>query len=154
MDIQRLILSQSPEYETTNVPKNLRRQKIHELVTSRAFEIIIMSCIVLNMLQMALEFEGSSDQYKYGLKFSNYIFSGVFIIEASLKLIAFGSSYFENGWNKFDFFVVTASILDIAMEIIGGTALQGIAFMPSLIRVFRVVRVTRLFKLAGSLKGL
>lgn len=88
------------------------------------------------------------------LKNSNYVFSGVFIIEATLKLIAFGASYFENGWNKFDFFVVTASILDITMDIIGSSALAGLAFMPSLARVFRVLRVTRLFKLAGSLKGL
>ena len=71
-----------------------------------------------------------------------------------MKLIAFGSSYFENGWNKFDFFVVVASIFDITLEIMGGTTFQGIAFMPSLARVFRVLRVTRLFKLAGSLKGL
>lgn len=78
----------------------------------------------------------------------------MFIIEASLKLTAFGSSYFENGWNKFDFFVVTASILDISMDVIGTSSLEGIAFMPSLARVFRVLRVTRLFKLAGSLKGL
>lgn len=113
-----------------------------------------MTCIVLNMLQMAMEYETSSEEYQTGLKYSNYIFSSVFIIEATFKLIAFGKSYFENGWNKFDFFVVIASILDITMDIIGGTALQGIAFMPSLARVFRVLRVTRLFKLAGSLKGL
>lgn len=154
MDIQRLILSQSPEYETTNVPENPRRKKAHDLVTTRQFEIVIMTCIVFNMLQMAMEYEGSSAQYKKGLKYSNYVFSGVFIIEASLKLTAFGTSYFENGWNKFDFFVVTASILDISTDIIGTSSLQGIAFMPSLARVFRVLRVTRLFKLAGSLKGL
>ena len=88
------------------------------------------------------------------LKISNYVFSSVFIIEATLKLIAFGASYFENGWNKFDFFVVTASILDITLDIIGSSAFAGLAFMPSLARVFRVLRVTRLFKLAGSLKGL
>lgn len=63
MDIQRLILSQSPEYETTNVPKNPRRKRFHDLVTSRAFEITIMTCIVLNMLQMAMEYETSSEEY-------------------------------------------------------------------------------------------
>lgn len=60
MDIQRLILSQSPEYETTNVPNNPRRKKAHDLVTTRLFEIVIMTCIVFNMLQMAMEYEGSS----------------------------------------------------------------------------------------------
>lgn len=58
MDIQRLILSQSPEYETTNVPESSFRKYFHDLVCTRIFEIIIMTCIVLNMLQMSLEFEG------------------------------------------------------------------------------------------------
>jgi len=89
-----------------------------------------------------------------GLKYSNYFFSGVFIIEATLKLIAFGASYFENGWNRFDFFVVIASVFDITLNIIGSSSLSGFTFFPSLARVFRVLRVTRLFKLAGSLKGL
>jgi hypothetical protein len=50
MDIQRLILSQSPEYETTNVPDNPWRKYFHDLVCTRIFEIVIMTCIVLNML--------------------------------------------------------------------------------------------------------
>lgn len=155
MDIQRLIIGESPEYESTNVPKNRWRKKVHDLVCTRPFEITIMTCIVLNMLQMALEFEGSSAGYKEILRFSNFIFSGVFIIEATLKLTAFGCSYFESGWNKFDFFVVTASVFDISLEIIGSSeAIASISFMPSLARVFRVLRVTRLFKLAGSMKGL
>ena len=43
-------------------------------------------------------------------------FTIIFIIEAVLKLIAYGKSYFENSWNKFDFFVVSSSILDIVMQ--------------------------------------
>lgn len=33
------------------------------------------------------------------MDFSNYIFTIFFIIEAILKLIAFGKSYFKNSWN-------------------------------------------------------
>ena len=40
-------------------------------------------------------------------------------MEATLKLIAYGGSYFGNSWNKFDFFVVFASIFDVMMEIMG-----------------------------------
>jgi len=49
-DIQRLILSSTPVYETTNVPKQKWRQKFHALVSGNQFDIIIMSCIVLNMV--------------------------------------------------------------------------------------------------------
>mmetsp|Transcript_20712 Transcript_20712/g.31742 ORF Transcript_20712/g.31742 Transcript_20712/m.31742 type:complete len:83 (-) Transcript_20712:1422-1670(-) len=75
-----------------------------------------MSCIILNMIQMACLFEGAGEQVKYALWFSNIIFSIIFIIEAILKLIAFGDSYFENAWNKFDFFVVISSIFDLLLD--------------------------------------
>ena len=52
---------------------------------------------------------------------TNFIFSFIFLMEAALKLIAYGGSYFSNSWNKFDFFVVVASGVDILMDSIGTT---------------------------------
>lgn len=49
IDIQRLILGASPEYESTNVPDQNWRKYFHRLVTSLEFDIVIMGCIVLNM---------------------------------------------------------------------------------------------------------
>jgi hypothetical protein len=45
-----------------------------------------------------------------------YLFSAVFILEAIIKITAFGYSYFSLNWNKFDFFVVLASIFDIILN--------------------------------------
>lgn len=64
---------------------------------------------------MAVNFEGSSAEYNKILEYINYFFTGVFVLECIFKLIAFGLSYFKNSWNVFDFCVVCASILDIAM---------------------------------------
>ena len=50
------------------------------------------------------------------LEASNYVFTIVFIIEAILKLIAYGTTYFKTGWNRFDFFVVSASIFDFILD--------------------------------------
>ena len=50
MDIQKLIMAATPEYESTNIPTNPSRRKFHNLVTSARFEIIIMTCILLNMV--------------------------------------------------------------------------------------------------------
>ena len=44
------------------------------------------------------------------------IFTVIFIIEMVLKLVAFGGTYFNYGWNKFDFFVVCAAIFDIILN--------------------------------------
>jgi NADH:ubiquinone oxidoreductase subunit 3 (subunit A) len=103
MDIQRLILSSNPEYETTNVPSSAWRRQFHTLVSSDRFDMIIMSCIIMNMVQMALYYEGMHARISNVLDFSNYIFTGIFIIEAGCKIIAFGGSYLKNSWNKFDF---------------------------------------------------
>ena len=44
------------------------------------------------------------------------IFTVIFIIEMVLKLVAFGGTYFNYGWNKFEFFVVCAAIFDIILN--------------------------------------
>lgn len=116
MDIQRLILQAEPEYNSTNVPKHPVRKYFHDLVKSDRFDLTIMSCIILNMLQMGCFAEGMSEGMVAFLDFTNIIFTIIFIIEATFKLIAYGKSYFENSWNKFDFFVVASSLMDFVLS--------------------------------------
>lgn len=71
-----------------------------------------------------------------------------------MKLIANGSHYFASGWNKFDFFVVSASFLDIIMANMAANSLKVIRVGPQLARIMRVMRVSRLFKLLNKYKGL
>ena len=88
------------------------------------------------------------------LDFTNYIFTVIFIVEAVLKLIAYGDTYFNNSWNQFDFFVVIASIFDVFMDIVGSKALEGLSSAPQIARVLRVLRVLRVVRLAGKAKNL
>lgn len=81
----------------------------------------------------------------------NIFFTAVFLAEAIIKLTAFGpSSYFFDSWNRFDFFVVCASIVDLMLSLIGKQAFSFLKSGPQLIRVFRVMRVSRLLKLIKS----
>jgi hypothetical protein len=98
---------------------NLLRKKFHDLVSSSTFANGIMATIMLNMVQMALQYEGARVELVNSLEFLNYIFSAIFFVEAFLKIIAYGDTYFEDSWNKFDFFVVISSILDILIFILG-----------------------------------
>ena len=69
------------------------------------------------MIQMAMVYDGMSDTYFHTLEVINLIFTFIFIAEAVVKIIALGfKNYFINDWTKFDFFVVTASILDILLS--------------------------------------
>jgi len=90
------------------------------------------------------------------LDFTNYIFTVVFLVEAICKLIAFGKTYFNNSWNKFDFFVVCASIFDILLKLLEdiGGGNNVLAVGPQLARIMRVLRVTRVLRLAGKAEGL
>jgi len=82
------------------------------------------------MIQMAVLHEGQSQEFGAMLDFTNYIFTVIFILEATLKLIAYGDTYFNNSWNQFDFFVVVASVFDIFMDVVGSKALEGLSSAP------------------------
>ena len=154
MDIQRLILSAAPDYETTNVPKQQWRRKFHTLVSSSRFESTIMGVIMVNMIQMGSLHEGQSKEFAAVLDVTNYIFTAIFFVEAVLKLIAYGKSYFNNSWNKFDFFVVIASLFDVVMNVLGESSFSWLSSAPQIARVMRVLRVARIVRLAGKAKNL
>lgn len=122
-----------------------------------------MACIVLNMFQMALDHEGASPGMLSFLAVTNYIFTAIFFLECVLKLYVYRMPYFKTGWNKFDFFVVGSSLIDLGLEFSlptpeGGQAEEGsseiLSVGPQLARVLRVLRVSRVLRLAGKAKDL
>ena len=103
---------------------------------------------------MAMNYENCHEKYNSALTIVNYVFTGIFIAECLLKLWAyFPPAYFHSAWNRFDFFVVVASIVDLVVANIDGI---DAAFLKSfqIIRVLRVLRVTRVLRLVKALKGL
>ena len=67
---------------------------------------------------MALDHEGASKETIMFLKVSNYFFTSIFFFEACTKLYVYRLAYFKTGWNKFDFFVVISSLIDLGIELI------------------------------------
>ena len=60
-----------------------------------------MVCILLNILSMALSFEGQTKEYETVLEGINYFFTTIFCLEAILKIIAMGiKAYWMSGWNQ------------------------------------------------------
>ena len=114
-----------------------------------------MICITFNILGMAIEYEGSSDEYTYALQMINLSFTLIFLAECIIKLTGMGPKrYFYDDWNKFDFFVVVASMIDLFLEWFSDDAITFLRVGPQLIRVIRVLRVTRLFRLVKKLEGI
>ena len=114
--MQTMILKAACPHEVANRPSSGARRQMWRLVNSNAFDIGIMLAIVLNMFQMALIYEGASEEWQQFLDVTNYIFSAIFVVEAALKLFVYRKAYFGTAWNKFDFFVVVSSLFDIGMK--------------------------------------
>ena len=97
VDMMKMIVKARPEINKR--PRNKYSEWLHEKTKGETkFDAFIMVCIVLNMVQMALNYEGQTESYTALLEFTNYIFTAIFAIESLLKLIAQGISYFYNGW--------------------------------------------------------
>ena len=75
-----------------------------------------MLCIILNTVVLALSWYDQSSEMKFVLDIFNYIFAGIFTIEAIIKLIAFGKRYFKDGWNVFDFIIVIGTFVGLIVS--------------------------------------
>ena len=113
-----MILSAKCPHDVSNKPSTPLRIKMWNIVRDTKFDQVIMTVIVLNMIQMAMSYEGASENWNNFLEISNYIFTAIFFVEACLKLFAFGKSYFDTAWNRFDFFVVVSSLLDVGLKLV------------------------------------
>ena len=65
-----------------------------------------------------------------------------------MKIIAWRSDYFREGWNRFDFFIVVVSAIELIVTLFVDFELLVII---SLFRIFRIGRIVRLARSAKSL---
>ena len=90
-----------------------------------------MICIILNIVTMAMAYETSTKEYDAIIKDINMVFTVVFMAECVLKLLGsgcFGSFYSD--WNKFDFFVICTSLLDIILDQLGSGTISFLKVGP------------------------
>lgn len=79
----------------------------------------------------------------------------MFIVEAVIKILGFGwQFYIRSGWNKFDFVLVAASVIDLVMSAVGSSVGGSIFNILRSQKILRVTRITRMLKLIKSFKSL
>ncbi|XP_058488338.1 sodium channel, voltage gated, type VIII, alpha subunit b isoform X4 [Solea solea] len=112
---------------------------VYLIVMDPFVDLAITICIVLNTLFMAMEHYPMTEQFEGVLSVGNLVFTGIFAGEMFAKLIAMDPYYyFQGGWNCFDGFIVTLSLVELGLADVEGL---------SVLRSFRLLRV---FKLAKS----
>ena len=69
-----------------------------------------MSVIIANMFTMMIQHYNQSKEVTVALDYLNYLFTGIFTIEAIVRLIAMRLEYFKSFMNIFDFTIVIFSV--------------------------------------------
>ena len=119
-------------------------------------DLFITLCIVVNTAFMALDHHDMDPNVNYTLTHGNYVsccccvyftlnctssflfhcqfFTATFAMEAAIKLMAMSPKYyFQEGWNIFDFVIVTLSLVELVLDNLSGF---------TVLRSFRLVSQT------------
>ncbi|KAF1773904.1 Voltage-dependent channel, four helix bundle domain [Phytophthora cactorum] len=118
-------------------PLHMTRRALFRIALSPTLELLIMGCVLLNTVFMAMDYFGEEDLYETGLNYLNYFFSGIFALEAMVKIIGLGKYYWKEPWNIFDFIVVLGTLFGVIYQMFGGSSVGTAA---STVRSFRVGR--------------
>jgi len=116
------------------------------LTGDRRFEAFTMGMILLNAIVLGLEtYNGIEARWGRTLGTLNDVFLGYFVVEIGIRIAGNGLrpwNYFRNGWNVFDFLIISAAFL------------PGVRENATILRVIRLLRVFRLVSLLPELRVL
>ncbi len=127
------------------------RAMTFNVTTSTPFDMFIAVFIVTNVFSMAFEsWKPSSWQVAFDI-WCNYFYTFVFGWECVFKMYsARPYRYFQSGWNKFDFFIVSVSFFGIFADNSAGL----IEIDAAVLRILRIFRIARILKALRVFKDL
>ncbi|KAJ4945658.1 hypothetical protein JOQ06_023339 [Pogonophryne albipinna] len=108
---------------------------IQTLVESSQFDYVIMFAVFLSIITIAVEHHNQPPEMTHVLHICNIVFTFVFFVEMTLKLIALRFKYFFDLNNIFDFAIVIVSVWELIAKSDGRL---------SVLRAFRLLRFVRL----------
>mmetsp|Transcript_62096 Transcript_62096/g.110645 ORF Transcript_62096/g.110645 Transcript_62096/m.110645 type:complete len:1592 (-) Transcript_62096:106-4881(-) len=131
------------------------RTKMKDWLTSWTFYSVVAIVSVINVVILACDYFMAPEPLRDAITIVNVLCSVFFILEAAIKILVFGhrsyffgegvefirrESHFSKGGNRFHFFLVVMSILELTITGFGAEVVY--------ISVFRCLRTTRLLQLA------
>eukprot|EP01043_Picozoa_sp_COSAG02_P015309 COSAG02_NODE_650_length_18912_cov_23.728698_4_plen_1651_part_00 len=123
-----------------------------KIIMHPKFEWVVLIAILSNVGFMCLEHVGQSAQMQSVSETANEAFAWLFLGEMIFKVLALGPiKYWRPNWNKFDGFIVTISMVELAWKKVAGGELP---LDPTVIRLFRIFRVARFVRMAEKAKGI
>eukprot|EP01062_Namystynia_karyoxenos_P015970 TRINITY_DN1582_c0_g5_i1.p1 TRINITY_DN1582_c0_g5~~TRINITY_DN1582_c0_g5_i1.p1 ORF type:complete len:2356 (+),score=741.40 TRINITY_DN1582_c0_g5_i1:94-7161(+) len=147
IETQRMMLNFTPAVKMRK-GKGRTKEWMHDFATSTQVEAFIGVCILANVTVMGLEHDGMTYEWQVALEACNHLFNFVFLVEACVKLFAFSYSYFDDGWNRFDFGLVLLSIAQTTLLFLS----TSLPIKGGILRIFRIFRIMRILRLVKSAK--
>ena len=110
---------------------------------SKFFNTLVISVILASALYAGVSSNDIPSDYIYLLEFFDYGITIFFTIEILIRIVAEKSlvKFFKDGWNVFDFIIVTISLVPV-----GGTESVFVARLLRIIRILRIVTVVPAFR--------
>ena len=123
--------------ETIVLPSNWR---IRAFVESGGFSAFVTAVIIVNAITLGLE-TSADIVSRFGgmLHFADRAALWIFTIELLLKLYVYKGRFFKDGWNNFDFIIVTIAWVPAAGPL-------------SVLRALRIMRILRLVSIVPSMR--
>jgi voltage-gated sodium channel len=116
------------------------RQRLKSLVETRRFDYAITAVIVINAIGLGLETSpGIMAGFGELLSLLDRAAIAIFVTELGLKLFVYRLSFFRNGWNIFDFVIVSVALVPASQQF-------------SVLRALRILRALRLVSVVPSMR--
>jgi voltage-gated sodium channel len=120
--------------------------RCRRIADSPRFQAFIFGVIVFNAVVLGLQtYDGITGDAATALTVLNDVCLGVFVIELTIRIAAYGSrpqDFFKEGWNVFDFVVI------------GAVFIPGVRENATLLRLVRLLRIVRLVSVLPELRVL
>ncbi|GIL55074.1 hypothetical protein Vafri_10591, partial [Volvox africanus] len=146
VEMSRMVFRLRPP-DKGSLPRGKLRLPARRLTQSTAFERAMLAIIVANVAVLAATWYGEPPKVEDVQEKLNIGFTGIYTLEALLKLYGLGSrTYFADPWNKFDFVVVVSGLVEVALSFLHTGYVR-------VLRVFRLQRLLRLTRLVRKSKG-
>ena len=154
VDMQRHTKYASP---VPYVPNPTERQWLRRLclrvANSTAFDVFVMCMIVASVVLLSTTYADMQIAHVRVQEVAEIFFQVVFTVEAIIKIYALTpKAYFSLGWNILDFVVVCVGYVTIITEYASDMQLGSYAGQK--LRIFRLLRLSRFFRLAARHKGI
>jgi voltage-gated sodium channel len=113
---------------------------IRNFIEKRSFQNFIITIILINSVVLGIQTSKGLSAFAIQLlDFIDQLCLLIFVIELLLKLYVYRLAFFKQGWNIFDFLIVTISLVPATGQL-------------SILRAFRIFRLLRLITQVDSIR--